>query len=310
VSVVERQDEDGQKPRPQQGGGAVRRLARYFRRAAVTTGEHLGMSGEDGRVFLAAFFTIAVLVGALNTVNVITLMHDMPDQGIAPIVWEGSSWLTILAFLWIPWIAYRFYPPGRMALSALVVVHMLAVVLFSAAHVAGFVLIRMAVYAAAGQHYGYGPFGSEFFYELRKDAFGYSLIIAIFWVSERLLRAPPVAPGATCYDIRDGARIVRVRFDEILAIASAGNYVEFVLRDGRRPLMRKPLSAIEEDLKPLGFLRTHRSWVVNAARVTGLKPEGSGDYAVELGSVIVPLSRRYPQALAMLRANPTSSPHA
>jgi DNA-binding LytR/AlgR family response regulator len=36
--------------------------------------------------------------------------------------------------------------------------------------------------------------------------------------------------------------------------------------------------------------------------MTGLKPEGSGDYTVELGSVTVPLSRRFPQALAKLRS--------
>jgi DNA-binding LytR/AlgR family response regulator len=50
-----------------------------------------------------------------------------------------------------------------------------------------------------------------------------------------------------------------------------------------------------------GFVRTHRSWLVNPARVTGLRPEGSGDYAVELGAVEAPLSRRFPQALAALR---------
>jgi len=35
--------------------------------------------------------------------------------------------------------------------------------------------------------------------------------------------------------------------------------------------------------------------------MTALKPEGSGDYTVELESLEVPLSRRYPQALAKLR---------
>jgi DNA-binding LytR/AlgR family response regulator len=35
--------------------------------------------------------------------------------------------------------------------------------------------------------------------------------------------------------------------------------------------------------------------------MTRLEPEGSGDYTVELESLQVPLSRRYPQALARLR---------
>jgi len=62
------------------------------------------------------------------------------------------------------------------------------------------------------------------------------------------------------------------------------------------------LSAIERELGPCGFLRTHRSWLVNGGQVTGLRPEGSGDYAIELGDIVVPLSRRFPEALARLRS--------
>src|SRR6202023_329638 len=110
------------------------------------------------------------------------------------------------------------------------------------------------------------------------------------------------SPGQTLtFDIRDGAKLTRVRLEEVLAIASAGNYVEFVLRDGRRLLMRSPLSALEDALSPRGFLRTHRSWLVNASQMTALKPEGSGDYTVELGALTAPLSRRFPTALAKLR---------
>ena len=42
-------------------------------------------------------------------------------------------------------------------------------------------------------------------------------------------------------------------------------------------------------------------WLVNAARVTELRPEKSGDYAVRLGDLEAPLSRRFPEALARLR---------
>ena len=98
-----------------------------------------------------------------------------------------------------------------------------------------------------------------------------------------------------------------MRLDQVMAIRSAGNYVEVVLADGRKPLMRSPLSAVERELGPRGFLRTHRSWLVNAGQVTSLRPVGSGDYTVELGSVTVPLSRRFPRALAKLRSGCTVS---
>lgn len=118
-------------------------------------------------------------------------------------------------------------------------------------------------------------------------------------------RAPPRphldAQTPASLDIRDGARLVRALVAEILAVRSAGNYAEFLLADGRRPLMRTSLAEPEARLAPLGFVRTHRSWLVNAASVTGVKPEGSGDYAVELGEVEAPLSRRFREALAILR---------
>ena len=66
--------------------------------------------------------------------------------------------------------------------------------------------------------------------------------------------------------------------------------------------MRRPLSAVESELGARGFVRTHRSWLVNETAVTGLHPEGSGDYDVRLGELNVPLSRRFPEALARLRA--------
>jgi hypothetical protein len=87
------------------------------------------------------------------------------------------------------------------------------------------------------------------------------------------------------------------------AAMAAGNYVEFHMVDGRRPLMRTTLASVEAELAPHGFVRTHRSWLVNAACVRELKAEGgSGDHRLELeGRVEAPLSRRFPQALDRLR---------
>lgn len=177
---------------------------------------------------------------------------------------------------------------------------------FGLAHVAGFVLLRKLFYWLAGSSYDFGAFLPHFLYEFSKDGLGYAVAIAGFSGIELLLqqRALTATPGQTfTFDIRDGARLTRVRLDEVLAVASAGNYVEFVLRDGRRLMMRSPLSALENELSSRGFLRTHRSWLVNAQQMTALKPEGSGDYEVELGALKVPLSRRFPEALAKLRGS-------
>ena len=268
------------------------------------SGEDLGTSGRTRRTLLYSWSIAAAVVGAVNIVNIITLQHDYPQDGLfGPVVAEGSSWITFMAFFWIPWIAWRIAPPLRKPYWKLLI-HVPAAVVFSFVHVAGFVAIRKLIIWLAGSHYHYGPFGPAFLYEFRKDVLGYILFTAGFVLIDHLLRQQALieTPGQTLtFDIKDGARLTRVRLDELLAIASAGNYVEFVLRDGRRLLMRSPLSTLEGELSPRGFLRTHRSWIVNAKHVTALKPEGSGDYSIELGSLSVPLSRRFPDALARLK---------
>jgi hypothetical protein len=270
------------------------------------SGDALGTSGTLKRTFFYALSSAAVLVAVINVVNVITMQHEEPRYGLAgPIVWEASSWLMLMLFFWIPWVAYRLAPP-KVRPRWRLLIHIPAALLFSLAHVSGFVLVRKLVYALAGDHYNFGAFWPHFAYELRKDVLGYALFVAGSALIEHLLRQQQLieTPGQTLtFDIRDGARLTRVRLDEVLAIASAGNYVEFVLNDGRRLLMRSPLAALEGELSPRGFLRTHRSWLVNASRMTALKPEGSGDYSVELGVLKVPLSRRFPQALARLRGS-------
>jgi len=272
--------------------------------ALGTSGDPSGTSGDGWRAFLYGLGAMAAVVGAVNIVNIITIGHEQPQYGLAgPIVWEGSSWLTFLAFAWIPWTARRLVPLTSHPRWRVLLVHAAAAVAFSFCHVAGFVLLRKLVYAADGKSYDFGPFGLHFPYELGKDVFGYALAITVFEIARFIVRHTANSPpGDAAYSIRDGARILRVPIAEIVAISSAGNYVEFVLRDGRKPLMRSALSSIESEFAPHGFVRVHRSWLVNPARMTALKPEGSGDYTVELGEISVPLSRRFPDALAKLRA--------
>jgi hypothetical protein len=245
------------------------------------------------------------LVAVINVLDVLTIRHAEPQYGLAaPIVWEGTSWLTLMASLWIPWTAFRLAPPLARTWWRLPLVHPIGAGLFALSHVGGFVLLRQLIYRLGGGHYDFGLFGPNFLYEFSKDAFGYVTIVAGFALNEYVigLIARPQAALEPTYSIRDGARIIRVPVRDILAVASAGNYVEFCLRDGRKPLMRSPLGAVEVELAGLGFVRVHRSWLVNAMQMTGLKPEGSGDYTVELGGLRVPLSRRFPEALAKLRA--------
>lgn len=272
-----------------------------------TSGGFFGMTGEERLWLTRAWLLGACLIAAIAVVNVLTLQHDAPKLGVvAPAIWEGSSALVTLFIFAIPatmafWMS-RKQPRWWVAVPA----HLIAVFLYSVLHVSGFVALRKIGHAVLlHETYRFGPLSTEFPYEFRKDMMSYGLATIIYWLAlRRSAQRPPEAhlpaPPAM-FDILDGARMVRVPMSDILAVRSAGNYVEFVLADQRRPLMRSSLGAVLDSLAAHGFVRSHKSWVINKARVTGLKPEGSGDYAVELGDLEVPLSRRFPETLAALR---------
>lgn len=281
-------------------GGGPRRISDIWQWLGIS-GDPLGANGTRRRNFFYAYATTAVFAGVVNLLNVLTIQHDRPRLGLLePAIWEGSSWLSLLAFFWIAWVCSLLAPlRGRPRWRLLL--HIPGAVLYAVLHVGGFIALRKFAYWALGSRY---VFGENFYYELPKDVLAYGLFVAGIALVGHLLRQQQLIqiPGQTLtFDIRDGAKLTRVRLSDILAITSAGNYVEFALADGRRLLMRSPLSALESDLSGRGFVRTHRSWLVNETAVTGLTPEGSGDYGVTLGGLTAPLSRRFPAALARLR---------
>ena len=283
------------------------------RSAAGTGGEAEGTDGEFNRPLLRAYVAILGLMALVDTVNVLTALHDAARRGQAlaawePITWEATSGVAELIACPIIFAALRAAPPGRRAWGPTLLIHGGASLAFSALHIGLMMAMRVVVYGALGFHYrveaGAAP------YEYRKDLLAYLVLAGLIQLfagrKPAALAAPgpavrPESPPAT-FDIVEGARTLRVRPEEIVAVSSAGNYAEFHLDDGRRPLMRATLRELEERLRHFGFERTHRSWLVNAGRVRGLEPAGSGDYSVDLeGGVQAPLSRRFPSALARLR---------
>ena len=273
-----------------------------------TNGAIFGLSGEERQGLWRAWLLGVSLISCICVVNVLTIRHDAPRLGtLGPAIWEVSSAMVTFVISAIPALVALWTTRTSPRWWRAAPIHLVAVLIYSVLHVSGFVALRKLAYVVLlREPYRFGPLSSEFPYEFRKDLMAYGLASIIYYLSLRrsAREAATVArevSSAASFDIRDGARLVRVPVIEILAVRSVGNYAEFLLADGRRPLMRSSLSALEDALGAHGFLRTHRSWLVNPARVTGLRPEGSGDYAIELGEVESPLSRRFPQALTALR---------
>ena len=88
-------------------------------------------------------------------------------------------------------------------------------------------------------------------------------------------------------------RIVFIDLAAIVAVRAEGNYVS--LRHLTSPyLLRESISSITEKLKPYGFIRIHRSVVVNASAVEEVQPLPSGKYKLRLkGGVEYMVTRTY-----------------
>lgn len=83
--------------------------------------------------------------------------------------------------------------------------------------------------------------------------------------------------------LRSGSRTVLVAPDEFEWIEAADNYVRLRGRGGER-LVRGTLDAIEALLAPRGYLRIHRSFLVNTTAVRELARKKGGELVLWLAS--------------------------
>jgi hypothetical protein len=220
-------------------------------------------------------------------------------------VLEGSSAAVVLALLPLVWWVEPRLRPARRGWPRALLGHAVALLLFSALHLLLMFGLRKFLFGLAGLDYHMRPPMVEFVYELRKDALVYASFLALITLeSYRARRSPatppPMAPaepadaaGAERLALRDGARLDWVEPTAIRWIEAAGNYVE-IHAEGRSHLVRGTLAAFEERLTPRGFVRIHRSRLVNGARVRGIETKPSGDFTVLLDrDLSVAGSRRY-----------------
>ena len=68
---------------------------------------------------------------------------------------------------------------------------------------------------------------------------------------------------------------------DILAVQAEGNYVSLQYRSSPY-LVRESLSSLAEKLKPYGFIRIHRSVVVNISAVEKIQPLPTGEYRLRV----------------------------
>ena len=76
-------------------------------------------------------------------------------------------------------------------------------------------------------------------------------------------------------------RILFLDLAEIVAVQAEGNYVSLRHRP-HSYLLRESLSSMAEKLKPYGFIRIHRSVVVNISAVEEIQPLPTGEYRLRV----------------------------
>ena len=99
---------------------------------------------------------------------------------------------------------------------------------------------------------------------------------------------------------KEKGRIFFLDLPEIVAVQAEGNYVS--LQHCRCPyLLRESLSAIAQKLRPYGFIRIHRSVVVNISLVEEIESLPTGEYKLRVrGGGEYMVTRRYKDNLRHL----------
>jgi len=91
------------------------------------------------------------------------------------------------------------------------------------------------------------------------------------------------------FTVRSNRQTSRIRFDELLYIESLADYILLHLENGTQVTSKEKISHMEEYL-PDGFLRIHRSFIVNRSKISTFSRE-----LVIIGEKELPISRSYKQ---------------
>lgn len=118
--------------------------------------------------------------------------------------------------------------------------------------------------------------------------------------SERAARLVTIWPQlekllskSTKIAIKTKGRILFIDPADVLIVEAEGNYVLLQRQNGSY-LLRESISAMAEKLKPYGFIRIHRSVLVNTLFVEEIQPWSTGEYVLRIkGGKEYTVSRTY-----------------
>ncbi|MFN4311688.1 MAG: LytTR family DNA-binding domain-containing protein [Ferrovibrio sp.] len=238
--------------------------------------------------YAGILLAVAALVGSSYWIEAGRVGLALPLWHI--VVNELTSIVIVFAVTPVVFAWTARLDPRRIGWPRVLLGHAAGMAAFGIVHIGGMTLLRLAIYPLLGGSYDLGedPLTTGLIYEGRKDALAYAAMAIGAWLLAAALRKPATvveSPARVAaprrLEIRDGARRVWLDPAEILWAEAAGNYVELHLA-GRSWLQRQTLAALEEQLADQGFVRIHRSRLVNRHRVRDITSNDSGDFTVTL----------------------------
>lgn len=258
-------------------------------------------------LFVAAYLLINNSINATSD-WMETTRDGSPDFAMwEPFLWEYSSAISTLCLLPILLIIWGKLANNFSKLPKQLVIHFALALVFSICHVSLMVLIRGFVYAMLNGHYDFGPILREFFYEFRKDVWGYLFFLGIYYLYQfiyRRLKGEANLISAESQDhkslsapehflVKKLDREFLVKVSDIEWLESSGNYVN-LHSAGRIYPLRSTLAELASRLTEKGFSRIHRSYMVNHNAIEHISYQSSGDGEIKLkNGCTLSLSRRY-----------------
>jgi LytTr DNA-binding domain len=111
---------------------------------------------------------------------------------------------------------------------------------------------------------------------------------------------PVAKPQSPRIAIKAKGRILFINLGDVMAVVAEGNYVS-LKRGASSFLLRETISAVTEKLEPYGFIRIHRSVLVNPVFVEEIQPYATGEYGLRLkGGEQYTVTRTYKKNLHSL----------
>jgi len=221
---------------------------------------------------------------------------------------EFSSALASLGLLALLHAAARRWPLHADTWRRRIGFYVLGGVAWWLLHVSAMVLMRKLAFALIGQHYTYGAWLAQWFYEFFKDVQTYSLLViavhAVAWFGRQrqgeahLLAEPDVGPPVEPVERPQHFLVRKLGKEFLVATAdveyaqAAGNYVNLRVRGHDYPL-RITMAVLEQRLDPGEFLRPHRSWLIHRGQLRSIEPLDGGEALLHMADgAKVPCSRR------------------